>query len=86
MNGAAKNTSNVNNIQTLINETLLKNISTSAFIEEQIQVKVKNTINITCKRCGSDDIYVESRQVRASDEAMTKFYECLHCGSHWRVG
>lgn len=67
------------------NEYLRKNISTQAFIQETIQSKMKNTTNIKCNICGSDNIWVESKQVRAADEATTKFYECLNCGNKWRV-
>lgn len=83
--GAVKNKSNISSIQEAINKTLLSTISTDAFVQEAIQTKVKNTVEIICSRCKSDNVYVESRQVRSADEAMTKFYECLHCGNRWRV-
>ena len=87
ISGAAKNTktSSKSSIQEVINNKLLQMISTDAFIQEKIQTRVKNTVEIICKRCHSDNVYVESRQVRSADEAMTKFYECLHCGNRWRV-
>lgn len=88
ISGAAKNSnksSGISSIQESINNTLLRMISTDAFVQERIQTMFKNTVEIICKRCGSDNVYVESRQVRSADEAMTKFYECLHCGNRWRV-
>lgn len=87
ISGAAKSTksSAKSSIQEAINNKLLQMISTDAFIQEKIQIRVKNTVEIICKRCHSDNVYVESRQVRSADEAMTKFYECLHCGNRWRV-
>lgn len=86
MNGAAAKTkSNVSSIQELINKKLLEMIPIDAFKQEEIQTKVKNTVGVICSRCKSDNVYVQSRQVRSADEAMTKFYECLHCGNRWRV-
>lgn len=72
-------------IQSTINQYLYENIPISAFIQEVINVKVKNTVGIKCKKCQSDNIYSESRQTRSGDEAMTIFYECLNCGNKWKV-
>lgn len=72
-------------IQEDINKDLLERIPISAFIQETIKLMVKNTINIVCKKCGSDDVYCESKQLRSADEATTKIYTCLTCGNKWRV-
>ena len=72
-------------IQSTINQYLYENIPISAFIQEVINIKVKNTVGIKCKKCQSDNIYSESRQTRSGDEAMTIFYECLKCGNKWKV-
>lgn len=70
--------------QKLIDADLRARIPISAFIPDVVNTMVKNTVGIKCKVCGSDNVYVESRQVRSADEAMTKFYTCLNCGNKWR--
>ena len=69
-------------IQIEINNYLLEHCPTSSFIPETVDTRVRNTVNMRCPICGSDDIYAESRQTRSADEAMTVFYVCLKCG--WR--
>lgn len=71
-------------IQRLINEDLRARIKTEGFKQEAIVTKIKNTVGIYCKVCKSDNVYVESKQVRSADEATTKFYTCLNCGNTWR--
>lgn len=72
-------------LQDDINKDLYERIPISAFIEESIDTKVKNTVGIKCKKCGSEEVYSESRQTRSADEAMTVFYTCLNCGNKWKV-
>ena len=72
-------------IQDEINKELLERIPISAFIQEKIQVMVKNTVGIKCRKCGSDNVYCQSKQLRAADEATTKLYTCLNCGNKWRI-
>lgn len=71
-------------LQNLINKDLRARIPIEAFKQEKLVTMVKNTVGIKCKACGSDNVYVESKQVRSADEAMTKFYTCLECGNKWR--
>lgn len=71
-------------LQRLIDKDLRARISTDAFKQAKVVTMVKNTVGIKCKRCGSDNVNVESKQVRSADEAMTKFYTCLDCGNKWR--
>lgn len=71
-------------LQRLIDKDLRERIPISVFIQEKIVTMIKNTVGIKCKVCGSDNVYVESKQVRSADEAMTKFYTCLNCGNKWR--
>lgn len=71
-------------IQRLINAVLKEKVPIDAFKQDKIVTMIKNTVGIKCKQCGSDNVYVESRQVRSADEAMTKFYTCLNCGNKWR--
>lgn len=72
-------------IQEEINKDLLERIPISAFLQEKIQVMVKNTVGIKCRKCGSEDVFCESKQLRSADEATTKIYTCLNCGNRWRV-
>lgn len=71
-------------LQRLIDKDLRARIPIDAFKQARIITMVKNTVGIKCKKCGSDNVYVESKQVRSADEAMTKFYTCLNCGNKWR--
>ncbi len=82
--GGAKNDV-ISTLQDAINEDLRKTIPLEAFIQEKIQLMVKNTVGIRCKKCGSDDVFCESRQIRSADEATSKIYTCLNCGNKWRV-
>lgn len=75
-----------NSLQDAINEDLRKRIKTEAFVQEVVQDLIVNTVGLKCKRCGSDQINVVSRQTRSSDEATSKFYTCLNCGNKWRQG
>ena len=72
-------------MQSEINKDLLKNISISAFVQNSVNAKVKNTVGIHCKKCGSDNINSESRQTRSADEATTIIFTCLNCGQVWRM-
>lgn len=71
-------------LQRLIDHELRERIPIDAFKQEKLVTQVKNTVGIKCKQCGSENVYVESKQVRSADEAMTKFYTCLNCGNKWR--
>lgn len=72
-------------IQNEINKTLFKNVPISAFIQDVINTKVKNTVEVYCKKCGSDNVFSESRQTRSGDEATTIFFTCLNCGNKWKM-
>jgi DNA-directed RNA polymerase subunit M/transcription elongation factor TFIIS len=71
-------------IQDTINSYFLKTIDIRAFTQEYVNNTVVNVVGIICKNCGSDQINVQSRQVRSADEATTKFFTCLKCGNKWR--
>lgn len=70
-------------LQQLINKQLREKINIEDFKRQTVSAKFKNTSDRKCNKCGSDNIYVESRQTRAADEATTKIYECLDCGNRW---
>lgn len=68
-------------IQEIINESMRKKIPIEAFIKEHLSAdNVKNTIDIYCPICGSDDVNVSTKQTRSIDEAATNFFKCLRCG------
>ena len=68
-------------IQEIINETLRRKIPIEAFIKEHLSAdNVKNTVDIYCPICGSDDVNVSTKQTRSIDEAATNYYKCLRCG------
>lgn len=73
-------------IQNEINKDLYEKIPIELFKQEVINTKFKNTFGIKCRKCGSENVYSESRQTRSGDEAMTVFYTCLDCDYRWRVG
>lgn len=83
--GGAKQKAPKFTIQNEINKTLFKNVPISAFIQDVINTKVKNTVEVYCKKCGSDNVFSESRQTRSADEATTIFYTCLNCGNKWKM-
>lgn len=63
-------------------------LKTSEKIEEKKKVAVlkKDTktepiVNEKCKECGHDKAYFWTVQTRASDEAETKFFKCVKCGT-----
>jgi DNA-directed RNA polymerase subunit M/transcription elongation factor TFIIS len=68
-------------IQEIINETMRRKIPIEAFIKEHLSAdNVKNTVDIYCPVCGSDDVNVSTKQTRSIDEAATNHYKCLRCG------
>ena len=73
----------MSDLQKLINKDLRERINMAIFKRKIITTKFKNTADRRCKKCGSDNIYVESRQTRSADETTTKIYECLNCGDRW---
>lgn len=84
--GAAKEERYKNIVQEKINNKLYETVPISAFVKKSIVTAVKNTVGIICRKCGSDNVYSESRQLRSGDEAASILYTCLNCGQKWRVG
>ena len=37
-----------------------------------------------CQKCGNKEAYYWVEQIRAADEAPTRFYKCTKCGTTWR--
>lgn len=74
-------------LQAEINKIIDKIIPCELFKEAAVLSKlVKNTFNIYCPKCKSDNIYESTAQTRSADEAETKFFRCLNCGNAWRKG
>ncbi len=44
----------------------------------------KNIDGVKCPTCNSDNIYVETKQLRSGDEGATNIYECLVCHTRWQ--
>ena len=82
---AAQPQQTTNSLQKKINADIDRMVDISLFKSEEISVLIKNTVDIKCKVCGSDNVNVIAKQVRSSDEATSKFYTCLACGNRWRV-
>ena len=48
------------------------------------EANVWPTVNETCPKCGNDKAYTFSAQMRAGDEAETRFFKCTKCKYSWR--
>lgn len=54
---------------------------------KEIGVVKDNTLDVRpitsekCKKCGNDKAYFWMVQIRSSDEASTKFFQCTKCGN-----
>jgi DNA-directed RNA polymerase subunit M/transcription elongation factor TFIIS len=75
----------ISELQLLINEDLDANIDLSLYKTQYVETMIKNTVNIHCRMCKSDNVYVFTKQTRSSDEATTKYYTCIDCGNKWNV-
>ena len=60
-------------------------------IEKQKEIEVieeeKTThpvVDAECPKCGNDKAEFWTRQMRAADEAETRFFKCTKCGHTWR--
>ncbi len=42
------------------------------------------TVSATCPECGHDEAFFWSTQMRAADEAETRFFRCTKCKHTWR--
>ena len=88
---ASRNTKNSKNIkgsgnnkysiQSLINDKLLNIMHIENYKTKDIKTKIKNTFNIYCPVCGSDNVHDEMKQLRSGDEEANHIYTCLNCGT-----
>lgn len=72
-------------LQNIVNKFLDEHIDLEMYKHVEESTLIKNTVGVKCKHCGSENIYVFSKQVRSADEATSKFYTCIDCGNKWRV-
>ena len=73
-----------NTLQDMINEKLKKIYPTEMFKREELELELVNRPDVKCKKCGSNKIFCELKQLRSADEPMTELYKCLNCGYRWR--
>ena len=52
---------------------------------EQSQEAFENSL-YTCFKCGSNNIFSVTKQVRSADEGTFVFNECRECHNKWRDG
>jgi len=52
---------------------------------QEVSLKVPDDVQggMRCRRCGSNDLLVETHQTRAADEGMTQYVTCKRCGTKW---
>lgn len=52
---------------------------------QEVSLKVPDDVQggMRCRRCGSNDLLVETHQTRAADEGMTQYVTCKRCGAKW---
>lgn len=52
---------------------------------QEVSLKVPEDVKggMRCRKCGSNDLLVETHQTRAADEGMTQFVTCKRCGAKW---
>lgn len=75
----------VSALQASINAIADEAIPVSRFADVDDMVKyVKNTHNVHCPLCNSENVYEYSVQTRSADETATTFYICLDCNARWR--
>jgi len=74
----------MSSIQELILEKF-KEIDLSKFKSTNLITLTKNTLDITCDVCQSDNVHVELKQLRSGDEAATSIYTCINCGNKWKT-
>lgn len=67
-------------IQEIINSRLYELVQIQDFKTKATRGLTKNSLNIYCPVCGSDNVHEEMKQLRAGDEQANHIYICLSCG------
>ncbi|MDD5253507.1 MAG: transcription factor S [Candidatus Nanoarchaeia archaeon] len=70
----------------------------NVMIKEEVKLKREDIIEVVdkkietlpktkeeCPKCGHNTAYFWTLQTRASDEAETRFFECVKCKHRWRA-
>lgn len=77
----------MNDIQKELNTIIDEKIDINKFIQAGVTEKlVKNTFDVKCPKCGSDNIHEDEMQTRSADEASCKKYICIDCAYRWQKG
>ncbi|KAA0064836.1 DNA-directed RNA polymerase I subunit RPA12-like [Cucumis melo var. makuwa] len=61
---------------TVTAEEIRKQLGISLIGEEKMQLAKERR---RCEKCGNDEAWFESRQMRSADEGQTTFYTCTKC-------
>lgn len=72
----------------LWNQDLFDDVKTEIAEEiERARFKPSGTKGLgKCGRCGSEELYITSKQTRACDEGSVNKYTCLACDNQWTIG
>jgi len=47
-------------------------------------ILIQNKKRFACPKCGNDEAFFWTAQMRAADEAETRFFRCTKCKHTWR--
>ncbi|KAI1366795.1 hypothetical protein F5Y08DRAFT_337385 [Xylaria arbuscula] len=62
---------------------LRQKLSTVQTIEKH-KINTKAFANVTCDKCGRNEVRFSAVQLRGADEGSTIFYNC-DCGNNWKI-
>jgi DNA-directed RNA polymerase subunit M len=53
-------------------------------VDKKANVDVLPKTTVNCPKCDFKEAYWWMQQMRAADEAPTRFFRCIKCGNVWR--
>ena len=53
-------------------------------LDKKSKIDVLPKTDISCPKCDNSEAFWWMQQMRAADEAPTRFYKCTKCGHVWR--